>query len=216
MSESRPVTHRRGFVTASGLSLLSLYGVWAALDAAPLPFLHRQSGDDHGGHSAMTDAAVDMPSHGEVVANDAAIAQFRRDTEEFVARWGLPDGSVRPRAADGPSDHSAHGAHDQRAAQGPGASPAAIDAYLLAFQWGFEPSIIRLDRDRPYRFRMMAVDVTHGAAMQLGMGSRITRLRRGVIVDQTMSFARPGELLLYCTVYCGGAHDRMMGRIIVT
>jgi heme/copper-type cytochrome/quinol oxidase subunit 2 len=62
----------------------------------------------------------------------------------------------------------------------------------------------------------MAVDVAHGATLQLAPGARVVRLRPGALVEQEYTFQRAGEYLLYCTVYCGLAHDRMQGRIIVT
>jgi heme/copper-type cytochrome/quinol oxidase subunit 2 len=62
---------------------------------------------------------------------------------------------------------------------------------------------------------MMTLDVAHGASLQLGRGARIVRLRPGTLVEQELTFTQPGEYLLYCTVYCGLAHDRMQGRVIV-
>ena len=44
----------------------------------------------------------------------------------------------------------------------------------------------------------------------------VVRLRPGVLVEQELTFQRAGEHLLYCTVYCGIAHDRMQGKIVVT
>ena len=62
---------------------------------------------------------------------------------------------------------------------------------------------------------MMASDVTHGASLQLGIGSRIIRLRPNVVTEQTITFNRPGPVLVYCTVFCGPAHDAMKARILV-
>lgn len=93
--------------------------------------------------------------------------------------------------------------------------PAHV-VYLLAHQWGYTPSVLRLDANVRYRFRMMAVDVTHGASIQLGRASRIIRLRAKTLVEQELQFTGPGEYLVYCTVYCGMPHDRMQGKIIVT
>ena len=95
------------------------------------------------------------------------------------------------------------------------ASPP-VDVYLLAHQWGYLPSVLRLQTGVRYRFRMMAEDVTHGASLQLGAASHIVRLRARTLVEQEVQFTQPGEHLLYCTVYCGVAHDRMQGRLIVS
>jgi heme/copper-type cytochrome/quinol oxidase subunit 2 len=86
----------------------------------------------------------------------------------------------------------------------------------MAVQWSYEPGTLRLRTGVPYRFRMMAIDVSHGASLQLGAGSQIIRLRRNALVERELTFTRPGEYLLYCTLYCGIGHDRMSGRIIVT
>ena len=98
-----------------------------------------------------------------------------------------------------------------------GAAPQGpVDVYLMAYQWGYAPSVLRLETGVPYRFRMMAVDVAHGASLQLGRAGRMVRLRPGTQVEQELTFSQPGEYLLYCTVYCGLAHDRMQGRVIVS
>lgn len=138
---------------------------------------------------------------------------------DFVERNKLPDGSVRPRRpeqarAPVTENHSAHGGPGAQAAP-ENTDAAPFEVYLMAYQWGFAPSVLRLEAGRAYRFRMMAVDVAHGASMQLGPGARIVRLRSGALAEQEVTFTRPGEYLLYCTVYCGLAHDRMQGRIIV-
>lgn len=90
-----------------------------------------------------------------------------------------------------------------------------VDVYLMAQKFAYSPDILRLKAGQAYRFRMMADDTTHGASIQLGSAARIIRLRPNVVTEQTITFTKPGEYLLYCTVYCGQAHDAMHGRIIV-
>lgn len=187
------LTTRRGFVAAAGFGLTSLYLVWAGYGAAPLGLgAHDEhapsSGDGHGGgHAGGHGAGPGGPSR----------EQFKELVEQFIEAYKTPDGSVRPRA------HHGHGSEP-------------TEVYLAAFNWGYAPSTLRLEAGAPYRFRMMALDNAHGASIQLGRGSRIVRLRPGVLVEQDLTFKRPGEYLLYCTVYCGLPHDRMQGRIIVT
>lgn len=232
MPDSLPITSRRGFIAAASFGVISLYAVWAAFDAAPMSF----SADDHepepmpepseghGGHGAATGPSPD---------------DFRRQTEGFIERYQLADGSVRPTADQPIGEHAGHGGaamsmpmpmpmpmpmehgtaagHGTAPASAPPPAPAAapIDVYLMAYQWGFAPDTLRLDAGQPYRFRMMAVDASHGASIRLGPASRIIRLRRGALTEQELTFTRPGSYLVYCTVYCGQAHDRMTGRIIV-
>jgi heme/copper-type cytochrome/quinol oxidase subunit 2 len=119
--------------------------------------------------------------------------EFRKLADAFIQEHKLPDDSVQPARPH-------HG---------------AADVYLMAQQWAYAPAVLRLETGVPYRFRMMAMDIAHGAAIHLGAGSRIIRLRPGVLVEQELTFAAPGEHLVYCTVYCGLPHDRMQGRIIV-
>ena len=205
-SGKRHFTTRRGFVAAVGFGIVGLYGLWAGYGAAPLPFL--------GHHDKPTGEGGAHGGHGPAPVGDAHGARgalspedFRRSVEAFAARHRQPDGSVRPgKAADPHAGHAGHGAVTE---------DNPDDVYLMAYQWGFEPAVLRLEANRPYRLRMMAVDVSHGAAIQFGPGSRIVRLRANALVEQTTTFARPGDHLVYCTVYCGPGHARMQGRLIV-
>lgn len=199
-------TTRRGFITATGFGVVSLYGLWAAYGAAPFGLFGH--GDDHGGTPHGGHA------HGAPSGPDAE--EFRKLVEGFVEAHRRPDGSVAPRraAAAHPVDHVHHDAGTHSTVSSPEAAPP-VDAYLLAYQWGFTPDVLRLSLNERYRFRMMAVDVTHGAGIRLGAASRVIRLRTGVLVEQELRFTRPGEYLVYCTSYCGILHDRMHGRIIV-
>jgi heme/copper-type cytochrome/quinol oxidase subunit 2 len=61
----------------------------------------------------------------------------------------------------------------------------------------------------------MAVDAAHGASIQLGSAAHIIRLPRGALVEREFTFTRPGEYLLYCTMYCGEGHQYMSGKIII-
>lgn len=197
-------TARRCFIAAAGFSMVSLYLLWAGYGAAPLGF---------GGHDAAEDGhAPEAGGHGggHDGAAQAQIDEFKGLVERFVEQHKLPDGSVQPRrTAAPPAAAHGHGAHDAHTA-GP------VEVYLMAYQFGFMPSVLRLEAGVAYRFRMMAVDVAHGASVRVGPGSRIVRLRPGTLVEQELTFQRAGEHLLYCTVYCGLAHDRMQGRIVVS
>lgn len=222
-SSDRHFTTRRGFVAACGFGIVGLYGLWAGYGAAPLPSLPSLGGHgetpEPGGHSMTPDSGGHGPVP-ESAAHGAAAGpspeEFRRLAEDFTARHRQPDGSVRPARATVPAmDHNAHGAHGMSAPMPESRDDAPLDVYFTAFQWGFAPGVLRLEAGRPYRLRMMAVDVTHGVALQFGSASRITRLRANTLVEQTMTFTRPGEHLVYCTVYCGPGHARMQSRLIV-
>ncbi len=227
-------TARRGFIAAAGFGLVSLYLLWASYGAAPLGF---------GGHDDAEAGHAEEPGghggHGAAPAQEAKtqIAEFRSLAERFAEQHKLPDGSVQPRrpraaVAAATPEPRAHGSDDHSHAKPHAAASAAweapapvkeeeadegpIDVYLMAYQFGFLPAVLRLEAGVPYRFRMMAVDVAHGASVRVGPGARVVRLRPGVLVEQELTFQRAGEHLLYCTVYCGLAHDRMQGKIVVT
>ncbi|HEY0835158.1 MAG TPA: hypothetical protein VGE72_14735 [Azospirillum sp.] len=210
MPEPRHFTTRRGFIAALGFGAVSLYGAWAAYGAAPLPFGgHTDAAKpDSGGHDAHG-AAPEAPAEGHGGHGASAgmpPEEFRFEHEYFVQKHAQPDGSVAPAAED--HAHTGDG-HDHGAAGEP------VDVYLMAQKFAYSPDVLRLKAGVPYRFRMMADDITHGASIHLGAASRIIRLRPNTVTEQTITFTRPGEYLVYCTVYCGQAHDAMQGRIIV-
>lgn len=236
-------TTRRGFIAGAGFSMVSLYLLWAAYGAAPLGFGGHGKSGEHEAHGAGgQDKAVEDAAHGagghgagHAVDGRAKIEEFRGLVERFVEQHKLPDGSVQLRRgalAAALTDPAGHGGHAPSHADHPaGHEPkpavivepqpvasagAPVDVYLMAFQFGFSPAVIRLEAGVPYRFRMMAVDVAHGASIRVGPGSRVIRLRPGNLVEQELTFKRAGEYLVYCTVYCGLAHDRMQGKIIVS
>ncbi len=212
----RHFTTRRGFIAALGFGAVSLYGAWAAYGAAPLPF------GGHNGHNK--DAAPEAGAHGHGghgAAEGMAPEEFRFEHDFFVQKYAQQDGSVNPHAdadahAHGGDAHGGHGhadaGHDHAAEV---ASAEPVDLYLMAQKFAYSPDVLRLKAGQAYRFRMMADDITHGASIQLGSAARIIRLRPNVVTEQTITFTKPGEYLVYCTVYCGQAHDAMHGRIIV-
>lgn len=218
-----PLTTRRSFIAVASLGAVSLYGLWAAMGAAPLRFWEQgESGE----------GAMDMPAgggghEGHGAALGPTPDEFRRLTEEFIARYGLQDGSVAvgpaeaalPMAGMAMPSHADTSAHEmpgmEAMTMAHGETIPAVDVFLLAQQWSFEPLDLRLRRDVPYRIRLMAVDAAHGASLQLGQGSHVIRLPKGVLVERQMTFTEPGEFLLYCTVYCGEGHQYMSGKIRV-
>ena len=228
MPDHRHFTTRRGFIAGLGFGAVSLYGAGAAPGPAPLPFRRHDdtaaadhaspaSAGGHAGHGEPVAPAADGHSgHGSASGNDKPAAAFRREHDAFLRRHEQADGSVDPHAAlDTHVD--AHGqGHDHGHGSAAPAPDTPVDVFLLAESFGYSPAVLRLRAGVAYRFRMMADDVTHGASLQLGPASRIIRLRPGAVSEQTLTFTRPGEYLVYCTVYCGEGHDLMHGRLIVT
>ena len=228
---------RRSFVAAASLSAVSLYGLWAGLGSAPLRFW------DLGG-TGMDGMEMSGGGEGHGRSSGPTPDEFRSIAEEFNTKHRQADGSVAvepvlagqsmpgmvpPGNAGGASesmpgmempaasDHSAHtmpGMTAQAESESPAGSP--LDVYLVAQQWSFDPAVLRLRANQPYRFRMMAVDAAHGASLQLGRASHIIRLPKGSLVERELSFTQPGEYLLYCTMYCGEGHQFMSGKVIVS
>lgn len=221
--EPGSLTTRRSFIAAASLGAVSLYGLWAVVGAAPLRFW--EQGEPTGG--AMDMLATGGGHEGHDSARGPTPDEFRKLTEEFLVRYRQPDGSIL--VEPGAAAHSMAGmtmapdakvaAHDmpgmaEQTSTHVDAVPP-VDVFMVAQQWSFDPPELRLRIGIPYRFKMMAVDAAHGASLQLGRGSHIIRLPKGVLVERELAFTEPGEFLLYCTVYCGEGHHFMNGKIHV-
>lgn len=139
----------------------------------------------------------------------------------------MPDGSVYPRrgghpdteAMDPHAGHTMPSEPDPHAGHHAEVSPAdktqPIDVLMTAGKWYYLPNLLRLDAGQAYRFRMMSVDIAHGASIQFGLGGRMMRLQPGRITEVAMTFQKPGRYPMVCTVYCGEAHQLMQATIAV-
>ena len=184
----------------------------------------------HGGHGASAGVGPDPQ-------------EFSRQSAEFSERFRLPDGRVYPRriammGAGNEDPHAGHilsGSTLARASSAPADAQATdaghamaagvaapvtdpdgpIDILMTAGKWFYLPNALRLDAGQRYRFRMMALDVSHGASIQFGRGGRMMRLQPGRITETELRFTRPGRYLVLCAVYCGEAHDVMQASIEV-
>ena len=228
MASEKHFTTRRAFIAALGFGGVSLYGVWAAYGAAPGPLALLGMGG-HGDHGAGAGGHAAHAGHG--AASGPSVEEFNRQSAAFIERYSLPDGTVHPRqmtlmpgAAEGVMDHGAmdhsmmaHGsmAHNAIEQESAALQQEVLDVYLAAGMWYYQPNKLRLDVGQPYRFRMMAVDVSHGASIQFGQGGRMVRLRPGRLTEMEITFNEPGRYLVYCTVFCGAAHDVMQATLEV-
>ncbi|MGV8898730.1 MAG: hypothetical protein ACOH2B_05730 [Burkholderiaceae bacterium] len=238
MKDTKHFTTRRGFIAAAGFGGVSLYGLWAAYGAAPGPLallgLDGAHDETHAEGAAQPQVKPAEGGHGGhgAAANGPSSEEFSRMTAEFSERFQMPDGSVYPRrlvAAPIRKDdpHAGHGAMqgmtdmtaDPHA--GHGIAPIVsvgdepIEVLMTAGKWYYQPNTLRLDAGQAYRFRMMALDVSHGASIQFGKGGRMMRLLPGRLTETELTFQQPGRYLMYCTVYCGAAHDMMQATIEV-
>lgn len=243
MGQQRHFTTRRAFIAAGGFGGISLYGLWAAYGAAPGPLallgLDHPQGPSHveGGAEVAAKPAAEGAHGGHgAAAQGPTTEEFSRLTADFAERYRMPDGSVYPRrmAASGaavsadphaghnmsagmPADHVMPADPDLHAGHGglPLGKGQPIDVLMTAGRWYYLPNVLRLDVGQAYRFRMMAVDIAHGASIQLGKGGRMMRLQPGRITETALTFQKPGRYLMYCTVYCGEAHGLMQATIEV-
>lgn len=194
----------------------------------------------HGGHGA----AAQGPSTEEFSRMTADFAERYRMPDGSVYPRRMANSSVAAAdphaghnmAAEMPADHvmpaepnphAGHGAMpvatavppDAHTGHGDGGLPIGkeqpIDVLMTAGRWYYLPNVLRLDAGQAYRFKMMAVDIAHGASIQLGKGGRMMRLQPGRITETALTFQKPGRYLMYCTVYCGEAHGLMQATIEV-
>ncbi len=211
--DGKHVTTRRGFVTVLGFGVVSLYGLWAAYGAAPTS-LAFMSGAEGGGMKGM--------GHGG--EGGMSPEEFNRLADAFFEANTLPDGSVRParrEVAGVSAEAREHGAAmpgmsmSEEDEHGDEHEDEPVIVYVRASRYGYEPDVLRLEPDVPYKFRIMAVDADHGASINFRMGSRMIRCRARTLTEAILMFTAPGEYLSYCTVYCGEGHDQMMAKIVV-
>lgn len=169
--------------------------------------------EEHGQHeqNARRQAEAEEPDHGagghgreQVAATeghgpDAAAAEERH--EPVVGTRDKSAADPRMRHAQAPEEH-----HE--------ALPP-IDVYVMASRYGYDPDLLRLEVGERYRFRFMAVDADHGASINLRLAGHMIRCPARTLVEKQLIFTKPGQFMVYCTVYCGEGHDMMMGKIAV-
>lgn len=227
----RHVTLRPGFVFLIGLFVLTLYFVWAFYDAAPtsLAFVSEEGGEE----PAVTPMAGMDVNIGEMDATQLAghgagagamtPEEFEEITYRFADDLTLEDGSVRPtREWMEALEAESSGMEGMESEEGEAAAGHAeeeedgpIDVYMMAQRFSYVPSVLRLKAGQTYRFWMMSTDVNHGASIHTGFAAHVMRRPAKMLTEMEMTFPRPGEYMVYCTVYCGLGHDQMKGKIIV-
>ncbi len=85
---------------------------------------------------------------------------------------------------------------------------------IIAKQWEFFPSIIRVKKDVPVKVYLTTVDVPHGFKLpDLKVPS--AKLTKGEIITLTFTPTKVGNYTFACSVFCGENHKKMNGRIIV-
>jgi cytochrome c oxidase subunit 2 len=79
--------------------------------------------------------------------------------------------------------------------------------------WSFDPAEIRLPPGADVDLYLSALDVTHGLYIE---GTDVNLMAvPGSVNAARFRVGEQGEYAVICHEYCGLAHDRMMGRLIV-
>ncbi len=188
------LTTRRGFIVLCGFAVVSLYGLWAAYGAAPSGL-----GRDDAAMSSPPTAGAPQPLDTHMPPEE-----FRRLAQEFVDANIQADGSVKP-SLDTSAATALAGAYIGE----------PVDVYIQARQYSYWPAVLRLERDVPYRFRIMAMDTDHGASIQFQGAAYMIRAPAEHVVEKVLVFREAGEYPVFCTVYCGIGHDLMKAKIVV-
>lgn len=116
-------------------------------------------------------------------------AAFEETTARFIEANKLPDGSVR----------AEHG------------KPIPV----MAVQYAFKPSTVRLEAGEEYELQMLSTDVVHAFSVQMGSTSYNAVVMPGVVTAIRLKPTRPGTYRVFCNEYCGIGHDYMYFSIIV-
>jgi heme/copper-type cytochrome/quinol oxidase subunit 2 len=154
------------------------------------------------------------------MASMAAMGGAHEDREDEADEHRDMDEAMKPGEAAGMASSAetmpAVG-HEEAEEEGHGSAQGGepIDVYLMAMQFYYHPTVLRLERGVAYRFRMMSMDVNHGASIHTGFAGHIMRRPAQTMSEMVMTFSEPGEFMIYCTVYCGVGHSQMKGKIIV-
>ncbi|MBI3034324.1 cupredoxin domain-containing protein [Candidatus Woesearchaeota archaeon] len=93
------------------------------------------------------------------------------------------------------------------------APPVVKDINMSAFQWGFNPSEIVVNKGEKVRLFITSSDVNHGFNLpEYNIDVHLSP-KRTVLVEFTADKA--GTFKAYCSVYCGDGHPNMKASIIV-
>ena len=169
-----------------------------------------------GGHEDRDDEAGEHRDKDEAPGHGSSMTGAE-DDKKTEREQGHTDAMKPKEAANMASSREmpAAAARQQKEAHGADEEGEPIDVYLMAMRFSYMPVVLRLEKDIPYRFRMMSMDVNHGVSIHTGFAGHIMRRPAQTMVEMVMTFPSLGEYMMYCTVYCGEGHSRMKGKIIV-
>ncbi|WP_435074173.1 cytochrome c oxidase subunit II [Halorubrum sp. HHNYT27] len=86
-------------------------------------------------------------------------------------------------------------------------------AYVVAYQFGFEPSPIVVPENSTVTFYITSRDVIHG--FEVAGTNANTMIVPGEVSEITVETDEPQEYGLICNEYCGAGHHVMEGKVHV-
>jgi len=87
------------------------------------------------------------------------------------------------------------------------------EAYVVAYQYGFDPDPIVVPEDSTVTFFVTAEDVIHG--FQVVETNANTMVVPGEVAEITVEVDEQGEYGIICNEYCGPGHHVMEGKLEV-
>ncbi|MFW5916840.1 MAG: cytochrome c oxidase subunit II [Halorubrum sp.] len=87
------------------------------------------------------------------------------------------------------------------------------EAYVVAYQFGFDPNPIVVPENSRVTFYVTSRDVIHG--FEVAGTNANTMVVPGEVSDVTVDVGESQEYGLICNEYCGAAHHSMEGKVNV-
>lgn len=84
---------------------------------------------------------------------------------------------------------------------------------ITAFQWGYEPSTIKVHKDGRVVLYLTSRDVIHGFAIP--EYEIVVKIEPGKITPVSFIADKEGEFTFYCSIFCGVGHSEVKGKLVV-
>ncbi|HTR16361.1 MAG TPA: hypothetical protein VMI52_04925 [Acetobacteraceae bacterium] len=89
----------------------------------------------------------------------------------------------------------------------------SVTVRMIAQQYSFVPSCVKVPAGTPVKFRLTSADVIHGfLLLNTNVNSMVVP---GFVSDVRTTFNTPGEYRMPCHEYCGLGHHGMWSRVVV-
>ncbi|MFQ5825700.1 MAG: mercuric transporter MerT family protein [bacterium] len=84
---------------------------------------------------------------------------------------------------------------------------------ITAFQWGYEPSTIKVHKSGRVVLYLTSRDVTHGFAIP--EYDIAVKIEPGKTTPISFIANKEGKFTFYCSIFCGSGHSQMKGKFVV-